>query len=309
MRIVSYNILLGGTGRADPLAEVILAQQPDIIGLVEATDIDMLYRIARRCRMDFIQAMSGHHGVALLSRWPIEQSINHAAIVPGNPLTRNFLEVHIRPPTGQKIIACVIHLHAHARLADEDRRLEEIPFILDTLAPHRAAGRPHVLMGDFNANSPEQVIDIARCKPSTQEEYALNGQELPRELIRRVLATGYTDTLHATDPEISRNAGSFSTQYPGQRVDYIFTHGIDASAINNAWIETDRLAQFASDHYPIGAQVRWPGEPSPAENDRNYAVISVSPTGRRLSDPSTKSSNAPHPLAPGNAAHSSGSNR
>ena len=34
MRLVSYNILDGGEGRADPLAEVIEAQRPDVIGLV-----------------------------------------------------------------------------------------------------------------------------------------------------------------------------------------------------------------------------------------------------------------------------------
>ena len=36
MRICSYNILDGGEGRADPLAEVILAQRPDIVAIVEA---------------------------------------------------------------------------------------------------------------------------------------------------------------------------------------------------------------------------------------------------------------------------------
>ena len=38
MRIVRYNILDGGEGRADPLAEVIEAQRPDLVALVEATD-------------------------------------------------------------------------------------------------------------------------------------------------------------------------------------------------------------------------------------------------------------------------------
>jgi len=34
MRVVSYNILTGGEGRADPLAEVLLAQRADVIALV-----------------------------------------------------------------------------------------------------------------------------------------------------------------------------------------------------------------------------------------------------------------------------------
>ena len=31
MRVVSYNILDGGEGRADPLAEVLIARRPDVV--------------------------------------------------------------------------------------------------------------------------------------------------------------------------------------------------------------------------------------------------------------------------------------
>ena len=34
--------------------------------------------------------------------------------------------------------------------------------------------------------------------------------------------------------------------------DYIFAY---AAAVRSAWIEYDRLAKYASDHYPIGAEV------------------------------------------------------
>ena len=49
--------------------------------------------------------------------------------------------------------------------------------------------------------------------------------------------------------------GTFSTQYPGQRVDYIFTHTILHSRFKDAWIEQDRLAKYASDHFPIGLEL------------------------------------------------------
>jgi endonuclease/exonuclease/phosphatase family metal-dependent hydrolase len=49
---------------------------------------------------------------------------------------------------------------------------------------------------------------------------------------------------------------TFTTQHPGQRVDYIFTHGVDRRHIADAWIERDRLATYASDHYPVGAEIR-----------------------------------------------------
>lgn len=264
MRVVSYNILYGGTGRADPLAEVILAQRPDIIGLVEAGDIDMLHRIARRCRMDYILAIGNNQASALLSRWPILRTINHAATPAGQCLSRSFLEATLQHPSGTEITCGVIHLHAHAKISDESRRLEELSVILDILAPHRAASRPHLLMGDLNACSPVQQIDISHCKASTQKEYVANDKQLPRQVIGRMLEAGYIDSLVTAHPDLAANKGSFSTQHPGQRVDFIFSHGIESKLITDAWIEQDRLAAYASDHFPIGAEYRWPDEPGDA---------------------------------------------
>ena len=83
MRIISYNILDGGVGRADPLAEVIEAQKPDVVALVEADDLSVLQRIAQRLDMDYVQAV-GKDGKAsaILSRHRIRDSVNHGAIRP-----------------------------------------------------------------------------------------------------------------------------------------------------------------------------------------------------------------------------------
>ena len=110
-------------------------------------------------------------------------------------------------------------------------------------------------MGDFNAVSPTQEVDPEKCKPSTRREWAANGGHLPRRVVQSVLDAGYTDSLHALHPEQAMTAGTFSTQFPGQRVDYIFTHGIDRSRIQAAWIEFDRLAKYASDHFPVAAEI------------------------------------------------------
>jgi endonuclease/exonuclease/phosphatase family metal-dependent hydrolase len=39
-------------------------------------------------------------------------------------------------------------------------------------------------------------------------------------------------------------------------VDYVFAYGIEKTALIDAWIEKDRLAKYASDHFPIGLEVR-----------------------------------------------------
>lgn len=253
MRLVSYNILDGGEGRADPLAEVIEAQRPDVIALIEADFMWALERIANRFKMDFIHAPGKKGSVALLSHWPIVETINHGPLRKG--LTRCLLEAKVREPDGREWVIGVLHLHARASDSDETIREAELLEVLDVFARHRKANVPHVLMGDFNSNSPLQQIDPEKCKESTRGEWHENGGHLPRRAIQTLLDAGYVDTLQAVNPEQAAMLGTFSTQHPGQRVDYIFTWGVERSKIKVAGIEQDRLAKYASDHFPVTAEI------------------------------------------------------
>ena len=108
MRIASYNILKGGEGRADPLAEVLEAQRPDIVALIEADVPVTVERIARRLGMDVVTGEGKDHSVALLSRWPITQSVNHAGL--NAKLSRCFLEASVSDPAGMEWPIGVVHL-------------------------------------------------------------------------------------------------------------------------------------------------------------------------------------------------------
>ena len=256
MRIVSYNILEGGIGRADPIAEVLLAQRADVVGLVEADDPEILDRIAWRLGVEYIAA-AGPEGraSALLTRGRILESVNHALLI-GASGPRSFLEAtveidHVVLPLG------VIHLTAQATQERERIRETELAEALHVFRERRAHGEPHVLMGDFNANSPVQEIIPERLKPSSREALGANGGDLPRRVVRTLLDAGYVDTLAAHDPEAAAVVGSFTTLHPGQRVEYIFTFG--STRVDAAWVETDRLAKYASDHYPVGCELSFSG--------------------------------------------------
>ncbi len=253
MRIVSYNILDGGEGRADPIAEVIEAQRPDVVALVEAEDLAVVERIARRLKMDFVHAPGNAHGSVLMSRWTIIESINHAPLRP--ELEKSLLHATVATPGLGDVIFGVVHLHAHGREEDEAIRERELAVLLDVFRAERDAKRPHVICGDFNANAPTQQIDPARMKERTRGDWDANGGMLPRRVVQAMLDAGYVDSLHAVDHAVAETTGTFSTQYPGQRVDYLFTHGIELPRLRRAWIERDRLATYASDHYPIGLEI------------------------------------------------------
>src|SRR5215207_11652246 len=96
MRIVSYNILDGGEGRADPLAEVIEAQRPDVVALVEATDLTVIERIAKRLGFDYVHAPGNTQASALLTRYTIRHSINHALL--DQRMSKSFLEALLVDP-------------------------------------------------------------------------------------------------------------------------------------------------------------------------------------------------------------------
>jgi endonuclease/exonuclease/phosphatase family metal-dependent hydrolase len=289
MRLVSYNILDGGEGRADPLAEVIEAQRADIVCLVEADNLEVIERIANRLKMDFIHAPGRKSAAALMSRWPISKTINHGLLLSrssttkalspalsqstgkgGNSLSSSpstlaedrgegpekcFLEAEVIETTNRVWTIGVLHLHAHAREEDEQQRERETDGGLDAFARHRSTNRPHLLIGDFNSNSPAQQIDPVRCYPTTREEWHANGGQIPRRVVQKILDAGYVDTFAAFDPNAAKNNGTFTTQFPGQRVDYVFSFGFENSSIRNAWIEYDRLAKYASDHFPIGVEI------------------------------------------------------
>ena len=248
MRLVSYNILNGGEGRADPLAEVLIAQRADIVCLVECSHSAVLDRIAKRLNMDIALATRGRDPVALLTRLPIVESVDHAAVHPG--FTGALLEAIVQTEDGDLPIG-VVHLTARASEEREKQREAEVAIILNAFAPHRSAKRAHVLAGDFNANSPTQSIDPQRCKPATRDAWQANGGVIPRRAIQMLLSAGYQDSLHVMKGDRANSMATFTTRWPGQRVDYIFGYGFEPTA---AWIETDRLATYASDHYPVGCE-------------------------------------------------------
>lgn len=253
MRLISYNILDGGTGRVDLLTQVIAGQDPDIVALVEADDPAVVEEMARRLDMDFIHAPGNKKASALLSRWPICETINHAPL--HQSLTKSLLEATVISPAGAEWILGVVHLHARATEEDESIREREIATVLQIFEPHRRANRPHLLAGDFNSNAPYQQIDPSRCKPGTRSAFESNGGYIPRRVVQRLLDAGYADSLYEKYPLIAQTAASFSTEFPGQRVDYIFTFNVDPNQIGSARVVYDAPARDASDHYPVWAEI------------------------------------------------------
>jgi len=174
MRILSYNILAGGydliakgTRRTQQLIKIISSVQPDIVGLVEATNPRMtekptvLEEIAETLGMQLINTKSEllaypeypNYPIALLTHLPIVYTKIHAH---PSLLARPLLEVCMKDADDQPLTVFLTHLSAafNDGWAGKHIRQREVQEILHIMAPLRAEHTPHLLMGDFNTLSP-----------------------------------------------------------------------------------------------------------------------------------------------------------
>lgn len=161
-RILSYNILVGGARRIDPIEQMIRTADPDVVGLVEATNLDVVKELARRLGMDYRtnEASDGSWkpSIAVLSRLPITRCEVHSG---HGLITRPLLEVGLQEEHGEKLTVFVNHLIAsfsEGRGGDGIRRKE----VVEILKVLRANHGPHVLMGDFNALAPGDRLKASR---------------------------------------------------------------------------------------------------------------------------------------------------
>jgi endonuclease/exonuclease/phosphatase family metal-dependent hydrolase len=154
-RIISYNILVGGTRRVEPLLKMLSAGQPDLVGLVEAIDEPVVVELAARLGMDYRLSGRGKNRrgwqAALLSRLPIRSAKTY---VTASLIKQPLLEVCVEMPDGQTLTVFVIHLTAEfsAGWRANRQRRREVQELLRLMAPRRDS--PHLLLGDFNSIAP-----------------------------------------------------------------------------------------------------------------------------------------------------------
>ena len=167
LRILAYNIR-HGAGMDDRVdleraARVIRQVNPDLVALQEIdnettrTDlVDQAERLGQLTGMHhvfggFMDYREGAYGMALLSRFPFVETVNHR--LPDGQEPRTALTALVRLGTdGPEILLAGIHLYRSAaeRMA-QARRLVEI---------FEGETRPVILAGDFNSTPDSDVIRL-----------------------------------------------------------------------------------------------------------------------------------------------------
>ena len=239
MRLLSYNIRFGGSGREEAIAAVVRACEPDLVVLQEATRGDVVERLARACGMERWAAQSGR-SVGFMSRVPVAEHCWHRT----RPTRRTFLELQL---PGSEFRVFGVHLTAVHSNWTERVRVRELTALLAGIRLHQHGF--HVVLGDFNTLAPGATLDVARLPPRLQAIVWLTGRRIRWRTIQLMLDASYVDVFRWLHPaELGLTFPSWGLQ---QRLDYVFVPSSWKSRVRAcAPVETGDV-KAASDHLPL----------------------------------------------------------
>jgi len=263
MKVLTYNVHGwltpdGGASNVDLLAAVVAATGADVVGLNEVFHPcstaagPALSVLAQRLNMSYAFApalpAATHdipYGNALLSRWPILAYASHHLAPTVSYGRRGLLETRVALPAGQPFTIYVTHLDHRS----ESIRLEQWASANTWLLRDR--GRPHLLMGDFNALAAADYAAPEAVERLSAYQVA-QGWPVPAfDLVGQVLKAGYVD---AFDRAGRGQRPTWPSAEPERRIDYIFLPGVLADGLTRCACWDDPLARSASDHLPVLAE-------------------------------------------------------
>ncbi len=233
LRVLSYNIRFGGSGREAKIAGVIRRAAPDVVMLQEASDVDVVEALSELSGMPHWGARAGF-STGFLSREPLEEHTWHHP----RGARHAFLELVLPSDEGRLY---GLHLNPWFSKWSEQRRAREIRALLESIREHQHGF--HAIAGDFNALAPHMPRWI-------QAMVWISGRDIARETIETLLEAKYADafrTLHPDDPGVT-----FPTWNPHVRLDYLFTPERYTDRLIACSVLRDAPdAKDASDHYPL----------------------------------------------------------
>lgn len=243
LRLLSYNIKHGGTGREAALAAVIRGVEPDLVIFQEARDPAVIEQLSRDTGMAQWGARPGL-SLGFMSRRPVARVQWHKP-----RLSRHaFLEV---TPEGVPWRFFGVHLSAVHAAWTERHRLYELRALLAAIG--RQQPGPHALVGDFNTLAPGELLDVTKLPHRLQALVWLSGGKIRWKTIQTVLDAGYVDAGRHINPDVVAN--TFPTWDPHLRLDYLFVPGGQVDHVRSCRVVMDGPTREASDHHPLLSEI------------------------------------------------------
>jgi endonuclease/exonuclease/phosphatase family metal-dependent hydrolase len=243
VRLLSYNIRHGGSGREEAIAAVIRAEEPDLVVLQEARRPDAVNRIADLAGLTQYGARAGE-SLAFIAREPVRHAAWHKPRVSRHA----FLEVV--PARGEWRVFGV-HLSAVHAAWTEQRRVFELRALLAAVAQHQHGA--HALIGDFNTLAPGELLDIRKLPGRLRALVWLSGGRIRWRTIQTILDARYRDAFRHLHPDLV--GSTFPTWDPHIRLDYLFVPDVHLQRIAHCRVVDSAIVRTASDHLPLCAEL------------------------------------------------------
>ena len=241
LKLLSYNIRYGGTGRESQIAEVIRSIDPDIVILQEASDPEAVRRVSAETGLEFWGSKKDF-SVGFLSR----EAVDHHEWHELPEMRRPYLELRL----GELTIFGV-HLSAIHGNWTERRRARELRAMLRSIEPRKDSF--HLLTGDFNTLAPGELLDTRKLPRRLRILAWTLGGRLRFETIQLMIDAGYRDgyrSLH-TDEGLT-----FPVWDPHVRLDFIFLPAEHIKKLTACKVMTDHpQVRTASDHFPLLCEI------------------------------------------------------
>ena len=242
LRILSYNILKGGTARETALAAVISSCEPDIVVLQEAYSPPVVQRLAASCGFNSWASSQGH-SVAFLSRIAIAGYVWRRV----RWAKRAYLEI----VTAADFRIYGVHLSAvHSNLT-EQRRAYELRALLRSVERHQHG--LHVVTGDFNTLAPGERLNMDKLPPRLRALAWVTGKSIRWITIRMMLEAGYVDGYRKFHGD---EGHTFTTWDPHVRLDYAFVpEAFKGNIVRCEVVRDHPKLKEASDHFPVLTEI------------------------------------------------------
>lgn len=225
VRVMTYNILYGGVGREQPIADIVRTINPDVAVFCEVTDpraFDVIAGIVGPHR-----AVSGgrRERVAIVSRWPLDEIRTFGP----RWSPKKWVCATVVTPT-QRVRVHGIHLVSQPLFVLELWRRAEMNALMRHL--ELWASPFQIVAGDFNAyadgDTPRR--DAMPIQIAAQYWPALGWS--PRWAIPLLILDGWVDCFRAANP---RDEGFTVPAWdPQVRIDYVFASPALAQSLQSA---------------------------------------------------------------------------
>jgi exodeoxyribonuclease-3 len=260
MRIATWNVN-SVRQRLDHTLNWLKASEADVLCLQELKCTDEAFPRSEFESAGYniaVHGQKGFNGVAIVSRYPLEDVIRGLPGGDGSDEQSRYVEAAISTAEGVLRVASIYLPNGNPigtpkfdyKLAWMDRFVAHAKARLELEEPLVLAGDYNVIPTPLDAKQPEIWINDALFQPESRGRF------------RALAALGLTDALRACDDRgglysfWDYQAGAFQRDN-GIRIDHLMLSPEAADRLSAAWIDRDeRAREKPSDHVPVVIDLR-----------------------------------------------------